>query len=175
MLERFPLVPTARAVWLAALAAPAALLVAVIAPQAWLAAPVAAVALLLAVLADALLAGKLREWRCHAPADVEVGEPFGLSILAEISGAPRRVEAAWQCDPRLAPGGRASAVLRRMAGPDWEGEAQLTPSRRGTGLVERLWLNWQGPLGLGARQVSLPLITEVRIWPDLAPIRSGSE
>lgn len=173
MLERFPLVPTARAAWLAALAAPAALVVAVLAPQAWLVTPVAAMALVVAVLADGLLAGRLRDWRCHAPADVEVGEPFELTILAEIAGGtPRRVEAAWQCDPRLAPGGRASAVLRRMDGADWEGTARLVPARRGTGVIERLWLNWQGPLGLGARQVGLPLESQVRVWPDLAPIRS---
>lgn len=173
MRQRFPIVPTARAAWLAALAAPAALLVAVLAPQAWLVTPVAAVALLLAVLADGLLAGRLVEWRSHAPADVEVGEPFALMILAEFgTGAPRKVEAAWQCDPRLAPGGRANALLTRITGPDWQGEAQLTPSRRGTGSIARLWLNWQGPLGLGARQISAPLASEVRIWPDLAPIRS---
>lgn len=173
MPARFPLVPTARAAWLAALAAPAALLVAVLAPQAWLIAPVAAVALLLAVLTDGLLAGRLGEWRSQAPADVEVGEPFALTILAEITGgAPRKVEAAWQCDPRLAPGGRTGAMLQRADGQDWQGMAQLAPARRGTGVVERLWLNWQGPLGLGARQASFPLETEIRIWPDLAPIRS---
>lgn len=173
MLKRFPLVPTARAAWLAALAAPAALLVAVLAPQAWLVTPVAAVALLLAVLADGLLAGRLAEWRCHAPADAEVGEPFALTILAEIAhGVPGKIEAVWQCDPRLAPGGVASAMLARTGGSDWHGEVQLTPSRRGTGAIGHMWLNWQGPLGLGARQVSFPLETEVRIWPDLAPIRS---
>ena len=173
MRMRFPLVPTARAAWLAALAAPAALLVALLAPQAWLVTPVAAAGLLLAVLTDGLLAGRLVEWRSHAPADVEVGEPFALTMLAEFgTGAPRQVEAAWQCDPRLAPGGRASALLRHVDGPDWQGEVQLIPSRRGTGGIERLWLNWQGPLGLGARQISAPLDSEVRIWPDLAPIRS---
>jgi uncharacterized protein (DUF58 family) len=173
MLKRFPLVPTARAAWLAALAAPAALLVAVLAPQAWLAAPVAAVALLLAVLADGLLAGRLVDWRSLAPADVEVGEPFALTAVIEIAGgAPGKVEAAWQCDPRLAPGGVAGTILARGNGPDWHGTAQIIPVRRGTGSVERLWLNWQGPLGLGARQVSAPLETGVRIWPNLAPIRS---
>ncbi|UIP06776.1 DUF58 domain-containing protein [Erythrobacter sp. SDW2] len=173
MLKRFPLVPTARAAWLAALAAPAALLVAVLAPQAWLVTPVAGAALLLAVLVDGLLAGRLVEWRSLAPTDVEVGEPFALTVLAEFgTGVPRRVDVAWQCDPRLAPGGVATAELKRAPGSDWQGEAKLAPTRRGTGAIERLWLNWQGPLGLGARQISAPLDSEVRIWPDLAPIRS---
>lgn len=172
MLRRFPFVPTARAVWLAALAAPAALLVALLAPQAWLIAPVAAVALLLAVLADGVLAGRLAEWRSHAPADAEVGEPFALRIVAEIVGAPSHVEAAWQCDPRISPGGRAEASLVRGEHEHWHGEALATPARRGTGAIERVWLHWQGPLGLGARQVSLPLDSEVRVWPDLSPIRS---
>lgn len=173
MRKRFPLVPTARAAWLAALAAPAALLLAVLAPQAWLAAPIAAVALLLAVLADGLLAGRLAGWRSHAPADVAVGEPFALTVLAEFGvGTQGKVEAAWQCDPRLAPGGRANAVLSRATESNWEGTARLVPTRPGTAAIGRLWLNWQGPLGLGARQASLPLDSEVRIWPDLAPIRS---
>ncbi|ABC64154.1 DUF58 domain-containing protein [Erythrobacter litoralis] len=174
MFKRFPLVPTARAVWLAALAAPIALLVALLAPQAWLIAPVAAVALILAVVADGLLAGRLEEWRFHAPDDVEVGEPFDLTVLADIpTGAASRVEAAWQCDPRLAKGGMARALLEtNRSETHWEGKVTLHANRRGTGSLQRIWLNWQGPLGLGARQVSHVLEREVRIWPDLAPIRS---
>ncbi|GAA4043987.1 DUF58 domain-containing protein [Parerythrobacter jejuensis] len=176
MRVKFPLVPTGRAVWLAALAAPVALLVALIAPAAWLVAPIAAVALILAVLADGLLAGKLADWRFHAPDNAEVGEPFALTVLADIAGgAPGKVEAAWQCDPRLAPGGRATARLARSGdGASWNGSTELIASRRGTGELSRIWLNWSGPLGLGARQISQPLDREVRIWPDLAPIRSAT-
>ncbi|WP_284126556.1 DUF58 domain-containing protein [Parerythrobacter aestuarii] len=168
----FPLVPTARAVWLAALAAPVALLVALIAPQAWLVAPIAGAALIVAVLADGALAGKLVEWRFHAPADVEVGEPFTVSVLAEIAGgAPGSVAASLLCDPRLALGGRLDITLDadRM---HWHGETEVAANRRGTGEFDRIWLNWQGPLGLGARQISQSVTSVVRIWPDLAPIRS---
>ena len=174
MLRRFPLVPTARAVWLSAIAAPIALLVALVAPQAWLVAPIAATVLVFAVIADGLLAGRLTDWRSDAANDVEVGEPFALTVLAEIAGgAPRHVEAAWECDPRVSAGGRIEAELTpREFGTHWEGEVLLTPTRRGTGAISRLWLTWQGPLGLGARQIREELEQDVRIWPNLSPIRS---
>jgi len=56
--------------------------------------------------------------------------------------------------------------------PGWRGETVLTPTRRGTAAVTQGWLRWEGPLGLGARQVSYPLEQAVRIWPDLSPVRS---
>ncbi|WP_435418605.1 DUF58 domain-containing protein [Parerythrobacter aurantius] len=173
MMQRVLLVPTARAAWLAALAAPAGLLVAVMAPQAWLSVPVAAGLLLAFVMVDGLLAGRLAGHRSHVPADSEVGQPVSLSVLAEFAGGtPRQVEAAWQCDPRLAPGGRASVRLEPGEARVWHGSTGLVPTRRGTGAVSRLWLQWQGPLGLGARQASFALDSEVRVWPDLSPIRS---
>ncbi|MGB7408518.1 MAG: DUF58 domain-containing protein, partial [Pontixanthobacter sp.] len=54
----------------------------------------------------------------------------------------------------------------------WQGAAHPEPSRRGTAFVTRMWLRWSGPLGLGARQVSHTLEHEIRIWPDLSPVRS---
>ena len=174
MLKRFPLVPTARAAWLAALSAPVALLIAVVAPQIWLAAPIAVVLLIVGVLIDGMLAGRMSDWQVHAPDAVEVGEPAPIRVLAEIAGgAPGHVAAAFQCDPRLADGGGVTAILEPEAtGAHWEGDAILRPSRRGTGALEKVWFNWRGPLGLGARQFSAELEQEIGVWPDLAPIRS---
>ena len=171
---RFPLVPTARTAWLVALAAPLALVLAAAVPGAWVAAPAAGAALIVLVLLDALLTGRLDHWDLALPGDGEVGEPLAVrlraAIAARASAAP--VEAAIACDPRLAAGG---VVELPLAGGDsgvWTGTAQVRPTRRGTAALTDLWLRWAGPLGLGARQVRLPLDRRVRVWPDLAPVRS---
>ncbi|WP_228766482.1 DUF58 domain-containing protein [Pelagerythrobacter aerophilus] len=170
-----PVVPTARTAWLAALAAPLALVIAAAAPGAWVIAPAAGVALLVLALLDGALAGRMSDWRLHAPADAEVGEPLTVALLAEIAGHAARtpVEVALAVDPRLEPGGGVQfAAPFDPATGTWHGTAEVTPSRRGTAPIERVWLRWTGPLGLGARQVSHELDRAIRIWPDLAPVRS---
>ncbi|WP_324261568.1 DUF58 domain-containing protein [Altererythrobacter sp. H2] len=171
----FPVVPTGRAAWLVALAAPVALVIAAAVPGAWIVAPAAGAALLVLVLLDGLLAGRLDDWQLIAPADAEVGEPVTIRILTGIAAraGTSPVEAALACDPRLAEGGALSFTLSPDdAGTAWQGEVATRPRRRGTGAISGLWLRWSGPLGLGARQVSLGVDHSVRIWPDLAPVRS---
>jgi len=169
------IVPSARTLALAALAAPVALVIAASAPGAWVVAPAAAAALLVLVLLDGLAAGVLAEWRVIAPADAEIGEDLDVTILAEIAGraiggAP---EIAIAFDPRLGEGGRAMTSLERNAtGSGWTGTARLMPTRRGTGGLEKLWFRWPGPLGLAHRQVTRELDQQIRIWPDLSPVRS---
>jgi uncharacterized protein (DUF58 family) len=167
-------VPTERAAWAVAGLAPIALVIAASAPGAWLAAPVLGGLLLALVLSDALLAGRNAGWNIHAPSDVEVGQPALLAVTAHFAGGrQRKVSAVLACDPRLSPGGRVSFVLApEPDGPGWRGEAQPVSTRRGTAPVTQGWLRWEGPLGLGARQVSTPLDQAVRIWPDLSPVRS---
>ncbi|MBD3729646.1 MAG: DUF58 domain-containing protein [Sphingomonadales bacterium] len=173
---KFPIVPTARAAWLAALGAPLALVIAATAPGAWVVAPAAGVALLVLVLLDALVAGRLVDWRLVAPADAEVGEPLQVTVLADFAGrtgnGPALASLAF--DARLHPDGRSDlALLHQLGAGNWSGSITLTPDRRGTAAIERLWLNWSGPLGLGARQVEQGLEDrEIRIWPDLSPVRS---
>jgi uncharacterized protein (DUF58 family) len=167
-------VPTERAAWAIAGLAPVALVIAATAPGAWVIAPVLAGVLLALVVADALLSGRNAGWDIHAPADVEVGQPALLAVTARFAGGRRRaVSAALACDARLAADGRVLVSLAPAAdAPGWRGESTVTPTRRGTAEVTRAWLRWEGPLGLGARQVSYPLDRAVRIWPDLSPVRS---
>lgn len=171
----FPILPTGRTAWLAALAAPIAIVVAATAPGAWVIVPAAAISLLLLVILDGLLAGRLVSWRIIHPADCEVGEPVKLGSLAEFagraSGSPPEV--ALQVDTRLADTGSAEMQLVYSAEDEsWHGEIEPVPTRRGTASIDQMWLRWSGPLGLGARQVTQTLDQEIRIWPDLSPIRS---
>ena len=174
-MRRFPaLFPTARAVLLVAMAAPVALLVAALAPGAWVLAPALGGALLVLVLVDALAAGRLIDCKLTLPPDLEVGGEGWVLVLAEFAGGRRgSVEAAVAADPRLLDHGRAVLPLERDAAEGvWRGHGTFVPTRRGTGAVEHLWLKWTGPLGLGARQLSRVLDQSVRVWPNLAAVRS---
>lgn len=174
------IVPTPAAAWSVAALAPVAVVIAAAAPGAWVVAPVLAVAVLALVLIDAGMAGRLAAWDIDAAADIEVGQPSPLKLTARFAAGgrvPQRVEAALACDPRLAAEGRITATLSPDPLTDapgllWRGAATLTATRRGTALVEQGWLRWEGPLGLGARQVTMPLTRSVRIWPDLSPVRA---
>jgi len=166
--------PTERAAWVAAALAPVAVVIAATAPGAWVIAPVLGAALLALVALDAVLAGRLGTWALTTPADGEVGQPVRLVVTADFADrAPTRAQAAIACDPRLAAEGRVVfALVPQALEPGWRGEAVCTPNRRGNAPIERLWLRWEGPLGLGARQVAMAPERGVRIWPDLSPVRS---
>ncbi|WP_046903411.1 DUF58 domain-containing protein [Croceibacterium atlanticum] len=157
-----------------ALFAPIAVVIAAIAPQAWLLPPLAGLGLVLLVMVDGLLAGRLADMTLDVPEDAEIGQPVPISLLAEfsghISGLP---EAALGFEPRLGESGAANFPLSPAATDSiWSGEMQLTPMRRGTGQLHDLWLRWPGPLRLAWRQAHRALDNEIRIWPDLSPVRS---
>jgi uncharacterized protein (DUF58 family) len=157
---------------LAALAAPLALVLAALAPQAWVIAPLLGLGLIVAVLGDALIAGKRLDTRLIAPADAEVGEALSLTVLADLAGGrPGQVEAALALDPRLGSAGNLRFALSPEEGA-WAGGAILTPQRRGPAEIAALHLRWTGPFRLGARQCVIPLGQTVRIWPSLAATRS---
>lgn len=167
-------VPTERAAWCAAALAPVAVVIAAALPGAWVIAPVLGAALLVLVGIDAWLAGRLERWEVQSAEDAEVGQPARMAIAARFAGrGPSRAAGAMACDPRLAPGGRLAFDLAPLAdAPGWRGETKVTPTRRGTAAIGRVWLRWDGPLGLGARQIAHDIDRRVRIWPDLSPVRS---
>jgi uncharacterized protein (DUF58 family) len=167
-------VPSARTLVLLALLAPLAVVIGATAPGAWIVVPVAALALLALAAFDGVMAGPLVDLTLHHAQDAEVGQPVRLTLDAEFGRPPARApEAARGVDPRLGDGGRASMRLER--GPIaevWHGEAEIVPNRRGTGALHALWLRWPGPLGLAYRQAHRALDRELRVWPDLSPVRS---
>lgn len=167
------IVPTERAVLLLALAAPLALVMAAMVPVLWSVAPALAGTLLGLVLIDGLLAGRLIDARLIAPREIAVGTPGEITVLADVTRDPREVAASLASDPRLVPGGRIDLALTRdPASTAHAGSGSFTPARRGTGALTRLALRWHGPLGLGARQSSRVVAQEVRVVPDIGPVRS---
>jgi len=175
MSERATFVPTPRAALLVAAAAPVALLLAVFVPGSWAAAPALGTVVLALVVIDALLAGRAEDVRLTIFPDVEVGEEGWLQLFARFSrGARSKVHCAIASDERLLPGGRAEHALYRLDDGVWQVAIGYHPTRRGTGEIEEMWLRWAGPLGLGARQLRKPVEQDVRVWPNLAPVRSPS-
>ncbi len=173
MSARATFVPTPRAALLVAAAAPVALLLAVFVPGSWAAAPALGTAVLALVVIDALLAGRAEDVRLTIIPDVEVGEEGWLQLFARFSGGLRsQVHCAIASDERLLAGGRSEAALFRLEDGAWQVAIGYRPTRRGTGEIEELWLRWAGPLGLGARQLRKPVEQDVRVWPNLAPVRS---
>jgi uncharacterized protein (DUF58 family) len=129
--------------------------------------------LLVLVLGDALVAGNLAHLEFTVFPDVEVGAEAWLQLRASFTGGMRSgVDCAIALDPRLVAGGRAAFALHRLNDRDWQAAAGYRPNRRGTGKIEKLWLRWTGPLGIGARQLARPLDEAVRVWPNIGEVRS---
>ncbi len=169
-----PFVPTARAAWISAIAAPIALVIGAVNPAAWVIAPAAAAVLLALIVLDGLLAGKIANWDVVIPQDAEVGELTQLGVEAKFASSPAgKVEASLQFDPRLSSGGRGDITLSLGREPGLlRGSTDAVPNRRGTATINRAWLRWTGPLGLGAKQQNRALEESLRIWPDLSPVRA---
>lgn len=169
------IVPSPRALVLIAIAAPVAVLIGAIAPGAWIFAPAVGAVLFLLIFLDGLLAGKLDNFKLETPADTEIGQSTVLLAMAEIrrkvAGRPPQI--ALSMDERLAYRGRIDATFdSEHAAQIWSGELTLTPTRRGTATVDMAWIRWPGPLGLAHQQKTITLDREIRIWPDLSPVRS---
>lgn len=170
-----PLAPTERAAWSLAGLAPLAVVIGALSPQYWVIAPIVAVALTVLIVLDGLIAGPCEQWHVIVPADTEVGQETKLDVHARfVRAGARYLEAALEFDPRLGTDGMARFELVPAAKPgEFSGSQTVRPVRRGTAVITRAWLQWRGPLGLGARQEEKVLNEqEVRIWPDLSPVRS---
>ena len=161
------IMPTWRAVWLAATGVPVSLVAGLAEDGLWVAGPawIAAAALLLG--ADAALCRRPRAFRLLAelPGTIEVGRTATLALRFE-GRPPPVLEAALDADDRL----DVQPATLRIAGAAPAGFA-LWPRRRGTAALSRLFLRWDGPLGLVRRVEARPLGRSVAIVPQIAGVR----
>lgn len=168
--------PTGRAVWLIALGAPIAAILAAIVPALWAIGAAWALMLLLLLLLDGLVAARVNDVRLAVANSAEIGAPLQLALAAEFSGriAPRNLSGNLGLDERLAEDGAVAFSLERNALADgaFSGQATIVPVRRGTGEIGRLWLRWKGPLGLAWRQIQKQSTQSVAVMPNIAAIRS---
>lgn len=166
--------PTARAIHVAVAGAPVALLLATLAPQVWPLGLAWIVVLAALMLADAILGADRRalDWRLTAPANVEVGE----TAEAEISLVFRRGPAPSSATARL----ETNALLRprfwkwqsRRAGNQIALAVQLDALRRGAGEIQRIWLEWRGPLGLMTKRRVLDARRPITVSPNLKSLKT---
>ncbi|TKD53131.1 DUF58 domain-containing protein [Sphingomonas baiyangensis] len=146
------ILPTQRAVVLAAIAAPVALAMGVAVPGGWMAAICWIAAVLALVAVDAALARPIAGGvTLAAPAMVPVGADIYLKARLDDGGKARF---ALDVGPPLEPNGS-----RWRAG------------RRGLARIGGIWARRAGPLGFAWRQRRFASDAEVRVVPDLRPVR----
>ncbi|PHR21811.1 MAG: DUF58 domain-containing protein [Sphingopyxis sp.] len=168
--------PTTRAIWLIALGAPIAAVLAAIIPSLWAIGAAWAMMLILLLLLDGLVAAKANRVQLAVAKSAEIGSPVKLGLEAAFSGkiAPREVFGTLGLDERLAETGAVDFSLDRgiTANGAFSGQATIVPVRRGIGEIGRLWLRWKGPLGLAWRQTQKQSKQTVAVMPNIAAVRS---
>ncbi len=164
--------PTRRAVALAALGAPAVLVVGLIAPGGWILAGGWVALILGLTLVDALI-GPARgdvAMDLESPMAIGMSGEGVLAVCARFSGAPpARAWAAIETDERLAVDPDRLAL--RFTGAVGEAAFRLVPNRRGIATVTGLWLRWPGPLGLVWKQDRQAPARQIDVVPNLAAVR----
>jgi uncharacterized protein (DUF58 family) len=165
--------PTARAIVMAALGAPVALALGLLAPDGWVVGGGWLALLLGLVLLDALI-GPSRAAASlvlEAPRVIGVGSEGTLTIRARFEGAaPRAAQVAVETNARLAAEPAGAAMV--FAGSEGVVRAALVPLRRGEGEIAAAWLRWRGGLGLVWKQLRETPSRPVAIVPDIRGVQA---
>jgi uncharacterized protein (DUF58 family) len=158
--------PSGKAAVLAAVAAVPAFAVAVALPQFWYAGLIGVVFVIALTAVDAAAAAPRRSMNAQltAPSGAYVGEDVAVAVTA--TPLSRRVEARIGHDERLTPIKEPSRVDGGVLGLTY------AAVRRGSSILDTLWVRWAGPFGLIWRQQQLPLNYAVDIVPDVRPARA---
>lgn len=159
--------PSGRAAVLAAASAVPAIAVAVLVPDYWYAGLAAVLIVLGLTLADALGTPGVRALAAtlEAPRAAFVGQDVALDIAAQV-GTSRRFETAIEHDARLIPAGPERRAISGGA------SLPFTAIRRGSAVIDALWLRWPGMLGLVWRQKRVELDRKIAVLPDVRPART---
>jgi uncharacterized protein (DUF58 family) len=165
--------PSRRALQLALLGLPVALLPALVAPPLWLAWAAYVVAVTLLIGLDGVLSLPPRALAVDAaaPPRLFIGEAAALDVRFASAGArPLALTVLADLVGDLADQGPLAVAL------DAQGRGQclipLVPERRGRVAVAALWLRWAGPLGLMERVARRPLDLEVPVVPNVHAVRA---
>ncbi len=168
--------PTRRAVYFVGSAIPVALLVSVFDAASW---PLAAAYLagaIVSIAIDALLSLPPRDLGVdyRLPSVLYIGsrDPLEVTLTARRGGRPVAVELTCDFGPLLRRSARLHGAV--SGGAPVTLALSLVPLRRGLARVERLWLRWQGPLGLIWRQRIISLDAEIPVLPNVRAVRSAA-
>jgi uncharacterized protein (DUF58 family) len=168
--------PTGRAAVLVGAAVPVALVVAVALPDAWPFGLAFLVGGLVSIGLDGLMSlpPRLMEvsWKLPAVLYIGAGDPLLVTLTAGRGGRPVPVELALDTGRHLSPPPRTRATL--TPGASSEIGIRLVPRRRGQAELRRLWLRWQGPMGLVWRHSEHGIDAAVPILPNIRAVRAAA-
>ena len=165
--------PTRRAILLAFLGVPLSLVAGLVAPDLWFLGVAWLLFVAVSICADAMLGGLWSEMTVEQrlPAGVAIGTSADARFLATFASKlpPRRAELALDTNGLL----RAEPARRdmRIIAAGGEARFRLTPLRRGVGRLHRIWVRWQGPLGLVWKQAVKVLDANVPVTPNVRAVK----
>ncbi len=110
----------------------------------------------------------------EAPPLIYIGDGEEFVVALEIEPGRSAVQIELYCDVSehmLRPPPRVAVVEPAAATPV---TFPLWPRRRGTAVIDRLWLRWDGPLGLMRLQTSLHVQAAISIVPNVRSVRTAA-
>jgi uncharacterized protein (DUF58 family) len=164
--------PTPRAILLAALGLPVALLPVAVHVRLWPFWPVYLGLMALAMGFDALWAPRRKDVACSVemPGTLYIGEEEEAVLTVTVPSARRMpVAVAVDLSDRLVP---QPPLRGRIAGGSAELRFRLVPTRRGRIVVERAWVRSAGPLGLIATVARVDLERQAPVIPNIRPVKA---
>lgn len=160
--------PTLRAIFLMLLGFPVMLFLAISAPGLWVISAGWIAGLIGFMLADLFLAG--RRGTCEVGIDApallytNAEDPLDITLTFKRGPLPAKVNALVETNDYIAP--PRQTILKGWANRAHTFTTKLMPLRRGLGRLERLWLDWTGPLGLVRIKLIKDINTDVAISPN---------
>ncbi|MEO1660817.1 MAG: DUF58 domain-containing protein [Pseudomonadota bacterium] len=160
--------PSLRAIWLMLLGLPLLLIIAVFAPAYWSISGAWIGGLCGLMLLDLAMAPRRTALNIAvSPPSVlymSSTDPVEIEIRVESGPTPTHISALVETNEYI-----VQPPATRLFG--WPGgrhsfSCDLTPKRRGNGRLERLWLDWTGPLGLIRIKRVEPLDVEIAVTPN---------
>ncbi len=132
------------------------------------------VALIIAMGMDAIAAIPSRALKVEvsAPGLIFIGDPDPVTLsVTPDTPMPVRLSLLLDAEGDIAPFEPLSLAL--LGRHESTFALPITPYRRGTASLSRLWLRWTGPLGLMARVESRALNTPLNIVPNIRALKQG--
>ncbi|MBT8494144.1 MAG: DUF58 domain-containing protein [Deltaproteobacteria bacterium] len=155
---------------------PIALIPVLVSPQLWTLWLTFVGAVLVLMAIDTVLALPRRRLKIdiEPPETLYIGDSDDLVIGLEPRGWRRRLRLEVLCD--LGPDLEVQPTRRVVIPGGQRGEVriELSPRRRGTARVEKLWLRWTGPFGLTSRVVQHLVGKAVPVVPNVKAVRSAA-
>ncbi len=160
--------PTLRAIFAMLAGFPVMLALAIVAPGLWVISAGWIAALAGLMLTDLALAGRRKAMQIsvNAPALLytNAADPAEITVAVTSGPLPRRINALLEVNAFIQP--PIPVILKGWAERQHTFTTLLEPVRRGNGRLERLWLNWTGPLGLIRLRRVEPLRIDIPVSPN---------